>query len=167
MNLIQAFMMLALAAAPATPGASPTKKNPAATQPAPRAPRPLPKPEYLPEEARDVLRDRMARHGADMTVLMATVLMLDHELAAELAHNIATEPRLARPRAGDSDAVNALLPPRFFDLQDQLKTRASEVVTAAHQRDDARLVKAYGRLAETCVACHSTYFRGSVPPGFE
>jgi len=142
-----------------------SKPQSAATPPAARRdpgskPR-LQKPEYLPEQARVLLRSRMERHGDDMMMLMATVLMLRYEATEELALNIAREPKLVRPGPGDLDILNQSLPPRFFDLQAQLSERAQSVADAAKIRDDAKVVRAYGRLAETCVACHSTYFHGA------
>jgi hypothetical protein len=120
-------------------------------------------PEYLPEAARDLLRERMERHGDSMMMLMATVLMLNFQATEQLATNIATEPRLVRPLRGDTDSLNTRLPTKFFDLQDQLVQRARTVAKAAKSRNEGQVVKAYGSLAETCVACHSTYFRGPPP----
>lgn len=113
----------------------------------------------LPPQAREVLRSRMERHGAEMTVLMATVVLLDYEAAEALALDIAREPRLGRPMPSETDTLNALLPPRFFDLQDQLLQRAEATAAAARLRDDAGLARAFSALGETCVSCHSAYLR--------
>jgi hypothetical protein len=120
-------------------------------------------PEYLPERAREMLRDRMARHGEDMMTLMAALLMLNYETAQEIALGISREPKLSRPGPQEKDTLNALLPRRFFDLQDLLVTRAKAVANAAAAADDARVMRAYGQLAETCLACHASYLRGVVP----
>lgn len=113
-------------------------------------------PEYLPPLARELLVERMRDHRAGMSGLTWAVLLLDRAAVHELADDIASSPRLARtdPAAGD---LNSLLPPRFFDLQEDLRTRAQELARAAKSGDDAALAKAYGRLSETCVACHSVY----------
>jgi hypothetical protein len=119
----------------------------------------LPEPGWLRPQAREMLTARMQRHGDDMMFLMASVVLLSHDGAEALAGQIAAEPRIGRPGPGERDTLNALLPTRFFDLQDQLRDRARAVADAARARDDARLVKAYGQLAETCVSCHSAYLR--------
>jgi hypothetical protein len=125
-------------------------------------------PEYLPEEARDMLRARMGRHGEEMMVLVATVLLLNYEVAEELALDIAREPRLGRPGPHDKDSLNARLPKRFFELQDELVIRAQAVAAAARAHDDTQLIDAYGALAKTCVGCHAAYFRGDeTGPGLE
>jgi hypothetical protein len=144
---------------PRSSGASPVARRDPGTMPR------LEKPDYLPEPARALLRERMDRHGNDMMLLMATVLMLQYPAAEELALNIALEPKLVRPQPGDLESINRLLPVRFFELQDQLAARARSVAAAAKTGDDAKVVQAYGRLAETCVACHSAYLRG--PPESE
>lgn len=116
-------------------------------------------PEWLPEEAREILTARMQRHGEDMMFLMASVVLLSHDGAEHLANQIASEPRIGRPAAEERDTVSSLLPPRFFDLQDELRERARAVAVAAKAKDTARMVKAHGQLVETCVKCHSVYLR--------
>ena len=117
-------------------------------------------PQWLPESARQMLATRMERHGDDITWMTASVVLLSYEGTAEMAERIAAEPRLSRPEPGETDTVNALLPPRFFELQDQLRDRAREVVKVARAHDERGMVKAFGAMTETCVACHSTYLRG-------
>ncbi|MGZ3404931.1 MAG: hypothetical protein ACXVAN_00700 [Polyangia bacterium] len=121
----------------------------------------LGEPEYLPEPARSLLHTRMQHHGAAMTELLATVVLLDYEGTERAAHEIATEPRLARPTSMDATQLNARLPERFFVLQDQLHTRAAQLESAATARDPGRLADSYGQLTETCVACHSVYLTGA------
>lgn len=132
------------------------KPQPAPQQKQPPA-RSLPQPDYLPEEARLVLQQKMERHGQDMVELMLSVTLLQYDVARETAHRIASEPRLVRPIAGGEGDVNALLPERFFVLQDEARLRAQAVRAAAAQKDDKALAEAYGRLTETCVSCHSAY----------
>lgn len=116
------------------------------------APRPhLEAPEDLPLAARDALASKMRSHADDLEWLMAAVLMLNHDLAQQAATEIANTPRLSRPLPGDLQSVNALLPPRFFALQDALAERARAVAAAARARDDPALARAMGRLPETCV----------------
>ncbi|HEX2573149.1 MAG TPA: cytochrome c [Polyangia bacterium] len=127
------------------------------------AQRHLPTPEHLPSAARSILKKRMERHGRDMGELMWAVLLLDYDTTQKLAQQVATEPLLARPLAGDASELNSLLPERFFTLQDELKSNAATLARVAPQRDPEAMADAYGRLAHTCVACHQTYLHEPGP----
>ena len=76
---------------------------------------------------------------------------------AEIAKAIANEPRLAQPTSGDATELNASLPPRFFELQSQLRAEARRLEVSARARDAAGTARSYGALAETCVSCHDAY----------
>jgi hypothetical protein len=139
------FLLHASAGEPAKPSATPEK------------PLGLPTPGYIPEMARSILRKKMERHGQDARELVFGVLLLQYDVAKAAAQRISSEPRLVRPIAGGEDDLNALLPERFFVLQDESRSRAQAVATAAEKKDDKALAQSYGRLVETCVACHSAY----------
>lgn len=134
--------------APAKAGAKPAHRKPAQH---------LPPPGYLPAAARALLGERMEQHAEGVTDLLTSVVLLDHEAAADVARDIADQPRLARPLPGQSDGLNASLPKRFFDLQDELQERARAVAKAAGSRDDRKLAQSFAALTQTCVACHATY----------
>ena len=104
-----------------------------------------------------MLSARMERHGEEMMLLLVSVMTLHHEDTELLAEQVGAEPRLGRPSPGEKGTISALLPPRFFGLQDQLVERAHAVAEAARAKDNGRIVRAYGQLAETCVSCHSVY----------
>jgi hypothetical protein len=121
-------------------------------------PRKLPPRAGLPTLARSLLAQRMETHGDQMTELVWTVLFLEHQGTRDIADAIAGEPRIARPNAQtDPDELSARLPAKFFDLQDTLHDRALALAAAAKSGKDDEIAKAYGRLSETCVACHATY----------
>ena len=154
-------------AAPATPAPS---AAPAASAPSGVAETTgsLPEPSWLPTEAREMLTSRMDRHGEVMMMLLVSVMTLQHSDTELLAEQVAAEPRIGRPAAGEKGTISTLLPPRFFDLQDQLVERAHAVAQAARANDNGRIVRAYGQLAETCVSCHSVYLQPDTifdPPG--
>ncbi len=107
--------------------------------------------------ARALIRQKMANHSKQMTELVWAVVFLDYRETAELAKAIALEPRLARPTSGDATELNSALPPRFFELQDQLRSRAQRLEANARLQDASTVAKSYGALAETCVACHDAY----------
>ena len=141
-----------------TPEVDAAKKRPLTVGITPEPDRPrLAAPDYLPELARSVLRERMQRHGDQMMRLLLAVTFLQHEVAAATAKDIAGEPRLVRPLPGGADDLNRLLPERFFVLQDQLRKEASDLEAAAKARNDAKMAAAFGRVSQTCVACHSAY----------
>jgi len=146
----------AAVAAPA-PSAPATPAGPVTAAAGPPAPAKLPEPEWLPEAAREMLATRMQRHGEELMLLLVTVLTLGHEDSAHLAREVAAEPRIGRPSPGEKDTLNALLPARFFELQDELRERALSVADAADAKDSGRVVRAFGKLTETCVSCHAVY----------
>ncbi|MDC0710020.1 hypothetical protein POL68_16210 [Stigmatella sp. ncwal1] len=154
--LTAGFFFRASAEEPAKPQPpAPAKK---AKPQAPGVPTPsLAKPDYLPEQARGLLRQKMERHGQDARDLMFGVTLLQYDIARAAAQRISSEPRLVRPLPGGEGELNSLLPERFFLLQDEARLRARAVSEAAEKRDDKALAEGYGRLVETCVACHSAY----------
>ncbi len=117
----------------------------------------LPAPDYLPEAARGLLRKKMERHGDDAKDLMFGVTLLQYDMARAAAQRISAEPRIVRPIMGGDGDLNALLPERFFVLQDEARLRAQALATAAEKRDNKALAESYGRLMETCVSCHAAY----------
>lgn len=137
--------------------AGPPRLNAATTAPAAESAPALPAPEWLPDEAKEMLSSRMQRHGEEMMLLLVSVMTLQHGDTEILAEQVAAEPRLGRPAAGETGTISAMLPVRFFDLQDELLVRARTMAEAAKTSDPSRIVRAYGQLAETCVSCHSVY----------
>lgn len=135
----------------------PTKVAPAKKKAAPTVKQGLEAPTYLSPIARQLLKQRMQRHGRDTLALVQAVLFLDHPTTGRLAAELAAEPRLTRPIAGGDDDVNAALPERFFVLQDELRSRALDLVEAARAPDHVQLAARLGALTQTCVSCHSTY----------
>ena len=111
----------------------------------------------LPLMARALIKKRMSNHSRNMTELVWAVVFLDYRESAQLASTIANEPRLARPTSEDATELNAAIPPRLFELQDELRRRALQLERSARQRDPNAVAKSYGVLAETCVSCHDTY----------
>jgi Cytochrome C' len=158
------IVLLAVAVAAAEEPRPPERPLP--PQPAQRPwdtaqPRHLPPPSDLSPMARQLLRERMVRHGKTMSDLVQSVIVLDYAEAARLSREIAEEPRLARPLS-QSD-LNAGLPERFFELQDELHQRANRLSEVARSRNGSALAPAFGQLAETCVSCHRVYSMGRTP----
>lgn len=143
-------------AAAAAPAASKKK--------APAVKKGLEAPAYLSPLARQLLKTRMQRHGADTLALLQSVLLLDHPTVQRLATELAAEPRLTRPIAGGEDDLNAALPERFFVLQDELRSRALDLAEAARRPDNAQLSDRLGELTKTCVSCHATYLEPRPTP---
>ena len=122
-------------------------------------------PAHLPKAARGLLTERMMNHGDDMSDLMWATLFLDDQSVRDIADDIRTTPRFARPLSRDATELNSLLPREFFALQDQLVERATELAEAAERRDAEAMAASYGALMQTCVRCHSVYM--SEPPANE
>jgi hypothetical protein len=131
-----------------------------------RAPAPAPgldPPERLSPLLRELLHKRMERHGADMSQLVSQVVLLRYDAIVPLSEHIVREPQLARPLPGEMDQLNAQLPSRFFTFQEELRERARQLTDAARARDDKALAGAFGRLTESCVACHAAYRSDPAP----
>lgn len=111
----------------------------------------------LPELARDLLRKNMIEHGDNMESLLWSALMLDHKTTEIMARQILGQPRMSRPTPAAGETLNDWLPARFFELQDAMYEHAEELRRAAEARDEVGMARAYGKLAETCVTCHSVY----------
>lgn len=116
-------------------------------------------PGRIPPAARAVIASKMHRHAEQMPVLLMDVVVLDYGGVARAAGEMFDEPALARPMGGEE--LNGLLPERFFELQDALRARMREVVTAAARHDGIELSTAFGDLTKTCVLCHTVYASGS------
>jgi len=119
----------------------------------------LPPSTYLPESARGLLHARMARHAVEMKAVGEAAILLDFDTAAASASRIASDANLARPIGADATELNASLPPRFFELQDQLKASATRVAEAARAKNVDQFATAYSELTRGCVSCHGVYLR--------
>jgi hypothetical protein len=112
-------------------------------------------PPDIPPALRAILKQRMERHGGQMSDLVSRLVILDYDGAARVAGAIYDEPTIARPL--EPDQLNQLLPERFFVLQDALKSQTRRVVTAAAQKDGQKLAEELGVLVRACVQCHAAY----------
>ena len=127
----------------------------------------LAEPDYLPKLARKLLRERMMRHGDQMTQLVIAVTLLQRDRVKAIATDIANEPRLVRPMPGEEDALNAALPNQLFVYQDELRLRTKALAAAADKPNDPALASAFGKVTETCVACHSAFLYPPAGPSPE
>jgi cytochrome c556 len=114
----------------------------------------------LPPLARSFLKSRMANHARSMTDLVTAIMVLDYAAIHSGARAIAEDVDLARPLTTDASELNAQLPERFFDYQDDLRKNARALAGAADRLDALGVADAYGRLSESCVRCHAAYRAG-------
>jgi hypothetical protein len=128
-----------------------------------RPDRHLASPEHIPEAVRAILHKRMERHGNDMVDLSWSVVLLKYDLVARLARHIAEEAPVSRPLNDVDTPINAALPARFFDLQDQLVMETKQLALAATGGNPDRLAETYSAVARTCVACHALYLTAAAP----
>lgn len=126
-------------------------------------PKALPERQDIPAVLRQALRGEMDRHGATLNFLLADVILLRYEAAEQLATQLLEEPKLSRPAPFADQSLNTLLPDAFFDHQDALAASTGALAKAARARDDAALAKAFGAVAQTCVACHTSYLHDPLP----
>ncbi|HTU59905.1 MAG TPA: cytochrome c, partial [Polyangiales bacterium] len=92
-----------------------------------------------------------------LNFLLADVILLRYEAANQLATQLLQEPRLTRPAPFLDETLNALLPADFFVQQEALAASTEALAAATRVRDDGAIVKAFGAVAQTCVACHTSY----------
>jgi cytochrome c556 len=159
-----AIVVIALAAAGLLACASPAAQQPPQQAQLTRAvspPRRLEPPDYLPENARMVLRTIMASHAQNMGDLVSAINVLDYPHIRSGAGAVASDASLARPLTGDASELNSLLPEEFFRQQDELRARARELNDAAERQSAYGVAQAYGRLSESCVRCHYIYRTGA------
>jgi hypothetical protein len=123
----------------------------------------LASPTQISEVVRTALHKRMERHGNDMVDLSWSVVLLKYDLVARLARHIADEAPLGRPLNEVDTHINAALPPRFFELQDQLMAATKMLESAATAGDPDRLARTYSSVAQTCVTCHALYLSPAAP----
>jgi hypothetical protein len=128
-------------------------------RPHPSAKEELARPAAIPPAMLGILKNKMGRHDLQMKALMTRVVLLDDDGVARAAGELFDEPSVARPVAGDE--LNGLLPERFFVLQDELRTRARQLVAASARHDRAAVANEFAALSKTCLACHEVYLRGA------
>jgi len=128
-------------------------------RPRPSAKEELARPAAISPAMLSVLETKMGQHDLQMRELMTRVVLLDDDGVARAAGAIFDEPALARPILGDE--LNALLPGRFFALQDDLRNHARLLVIASSHHDRAAVADEFAALSKTCINCHDVYLRGA------
>ena len=117
-------------------------------------------PTALPGPARSAVHTQMRAHADGMRALVSAVTLLDYPGVAAATKRLLAEPRIARPVSGSAEELNASLPPRFFELQDELARDLEQLQHAAAARQPDALADAFGATARTCVRCHDAYLSG-------
>lgn len=100
-----------------------------------------------------------------MALLFWSALFLDDMTMAQVADELSSAPKLARPISPSDDTINASIPADFFDLQDELQKNAQLLMRVVGEREHGatQVAKAYGELASTCIRCHERYlFRAEI-----
>jgi hypothetical protein len=112
-------------------------------------------PKHVSERTKAYLKTKMKNHGADARQLATDVALLQWEKVKKHANEIAVQPRVDRSAAGKVGAIE--LSDAFFELQDLLRTRASELEASADRKDPKATAAAFGAMLDTCATCHSVY----------
>lgn len=109
-------------------------------------------PANVSEESRAFLKTKMKNHNKEMKELSIAVATVKLTEVQRLAQDIANQPRL--------DATTgpaAKLPPRFFELQEELKTNAQALADAAKANEMSNSEAKYAQVMGTCMACHAAF----------
>jgi hypothetical protein len=114
----------------------------------------------VPEVARAALSTQMRTHVRGMIELVSTATVLDYDATSASVRRLLDEPRVARPMGGGADELNAQLPARFFELQDELRANLETVGRAAAVRSPDALADSLGATMKTCIHCHDAYVVG-------
>ena len=117
-------------------------------------------PEPLSAPARAILKSRMASHARDMSDLVSAIMILDYKSIGEGADRIAADTNLSRPLTHDATELNAALPEKFFERQDELRAQARALAQASRELNPYRVAEVYGHLSEACVRCHADFRPG-------
>ena len=117
-------------------------------------------PEPLSAPARAILKSRMASHARDMGDLVSAIMILDYKSIGEGADRIAGDTNLSRPLTHDATELNAALPEKFFERQDELRAQAKALAQAARELNPYRVAEVYGHVSEACVRCHADFRPG-------
>lgn len=108
--------------------------------------------ETLSDASRVFLKTKMKNHVKDMKELSIAVAIMKMTEVQRLAQGVANAPRLD-PTVGPA----AQLPPRFFELQNELKKNAQAVSDAGKANDANGVLSHYQALIATCTTCHLSF----------
>ncbi len=104
------------------------------------------------EESKAFLKSKMKHHGKelkDLSIAVATVRLPEVQ---RLAQDIANQPRL------DATSGPAMkLPPRFFELQDELRKNAQALSDAAKANEMSGTHEKFSLVMENCMSCHAAF----------
>ena len=109
-------------------------------------------PANVSEDARAFLKARMKNHAKELKALSLAVATVDLPDVQRLAQDIANQARLD-PSVGPA----MKLPPRFFELQDELRKNAQALADAAKDDQLSGTQEKYAAVIETCMACHAAF----------
>lgn len=109
-------------------------------------------PENVSEASRTFLKSKMKNHIKDMKDLSIAVATIKASEVQRLAQGIANTARLDKTTA----AANSL-PPRFFELQDELKKNAQALADAGKANTMDGMLTGYQSLVSTCMQCHAAF----------
>jgi hypothetical protein len=109
-------------------------------------------PENVSEASRAFLKSKMKSHIKDMKELSIAVATIQAAEVQRLAQGIANQPRLDKNTAQANQ-----LPPRFFELQDELKKNAQALSDAGKANSMDGMLNGYQNMVSTCMQCHAAF----------
>lgn len=104
------------------------------------------------EESRAFIKSKMKNHGKELRELSIAVATVRLNDVQRLAQGMANEPRL------DSSSGPAMkLPPRFFELQDELRKNAQALADSAKEKELSATEQNFSQVIGNCMACHAAF----------
>jgi hypothetical protein len=116
-------------------------------------------PSQLPEWLRPIVKTQMARQWDYVNELRWTAASMEFERTRELAQKIVQETRCGRTA---DESLDAVVPPRYLDLQEKLRERAFRLSLVTSSGNTRLVANAYHAMVEVCTRCHTAYRSG--PP---
>ena len=146
------------------PGGAPsvaTSAAPAAAPPVSGAPAAYrstaPPREEVPPAVRALLHARMGRHAEVLRRLVEASLRLDHRAIGAAVDALLGEGALARADPTHPDLLNATVPLRFFELQDEMREGARALAAASAVGNDAAVATSFALITSSCIRCHAAF----------
>lgn len=110
--------------------------------------------EKVSARVRETLKRKMKNHSKDFQHLPMAIVFADYAEVARLTQHMINEPRLDKASTGDELAGLSNL---FWQLQDQLRERATALNAAAIAKDVNAMSAGLGNVANTCATCHAVF----------
>ncbi|CAM4210988.1 hypothetical protein VRRI112168_17975 [Vreelandella rituensis] len=112
----------------------------------------------LTPKLRGLLIKEMIQVELAMHEVFSAIVQGRHAMVAEKGQSIHDSFIMAQSLTDeDRQDLKASVPPEFLQIDTYLHELSASLAEAGHAEDTPRQVELFGRMTETCVACHSAY----------